>query len=318
MRLWQRTMIALARHQSLKAFMQSRGAMSEFAKRFVGGRDVAEAAATSAGLYSKGYRTSLYYLGESVEDLSAINRTVSELKAIVAKLADLNLETHVSVDPAQIGWQVSEDVCRTNARSVAEEIRLRTTGMAASSKNLLMLNMEDSSVTTATVGLYETLRCDNLPVAVTLQAYLFRSEADLGTILQNGDVVRLVKGAFAENSSIAFSTRSEVAANYRKLASMMLSDEARRAGSYPVFATHDATLMNDIVETASRRGWRREEYEFEMLFGVRRELQERLIQDGMQLRLYLPFGKDWWPYAVRRVGESPRNVNFLLSSLVGK
>lgn len=317
MSLWQQTMIALARHQSLKTFMQSRGAMSELATRFVGGRDVAEAAATSAGLNSKGYRTSQYYLGEYVEDLSVINRTVSELKAIVVKLADLNLETHVSVDPTQIGWQVSEDLCRANARSVAEEIRLRTTGMAASSKNLLMLDMEDSSVTTATVELYETLRRDNLPVAVTLQAYLFRSEADVGRILQNGGVVRLVKGAFAESSRIAFSTRSEVAANYRRLAGMMLSDEARRAGFYPVFATHDAALIGDIVAIASRRGWRREEYEFEMLFGVRRQLQEQLIRDGAQLRLYLPFGTDWWPYAVRRVGENPRNVNFLVRSLVG-
>ena len=316
MRLWQRSMIFLARHRSLNTFMQSRAAMSELATRFVGGHDVAEATATSLALRSQGYRASLYCLGEYVEDLSVINRTVSELKAIAGKLAALKLDAHISVDPTQIGHGISEEICRANARTVAQEIKRVTSGAAASSKNFLMLDMEDSAVTTATISLYETLRRESLPAAVTLQAYLFRSEEDLKSIVQSGGAVRLVKGAFAESSAIAFTDRSEIDNNYLKLARLMLSDQARRTGFYPIFATHDAGLISEIVEVATHGGWKKEEYEFEMLLGVRRDLQQKLVQNGEQLRLYLPFGTDWWPYAVRRVGESPRNVKFLMRALV--
>jgi proline dehydrogenase len=317
MRLWQRGMIALARQESLKRFMQSRAAMSELAGRFVGGRDVAEAAETSLRLRSKGYSASLYYLGEYVKDVAVIKRSVAELLAITGKLADLRLETHISVDPTQIGHQVDEEMCRDNARILAQEIKRVRSGATATSGDFLMLDMEDSSVTTATIALYELLRRESLPAAVTLQAYLFRSEDDLKRILQNGGAVRLVKGAFAENHDIAFTRRSEIDRNYLRLARLMLSNEARGTGFYPAFATHDAGLIDEVVKTANRAGWKQGEYEFEMLYGVRQDLQETLIQSGQRLRLYVPFGRDWWPYAVRRVGESPRNVRFLLRAVVG-
>jgi proline dehydrogenase len=317
MRLWQRSMIALARNESLKRFMQSRAAMSGLATRFVGGRDVTEAAATNLSLRSKGYNASLYYLGEYVEDVSVIKRSVSELLAITGKLAELKLETHISVDPTQIGYQISEEMCRDNARLIAREIKRVGTGAAAPSADLLMLDMEDSSVTTATIALYELLRRESLPTAVTLQAYLFRSQADLKRIVQSGGAVRLVKGAFAENDDIAFTRRSEIDRNYLRLARLMLSAEARSTTFYPAFATHDAGLIDEIVNIASREGWKQGEYEFEMLFGVRRDLQEKLVQRGQRLRLYIPFGRDWWPYAVRRVGESLRNAKFLLRAVAG-
>lgn len=317
MRLWQRSMIALARNESLRTFMQSRAAMSELATRFVGGRDVTEAAETSLSLRSKGYRASLYYLGEYVEDVSVIKRSVTELLAITGQLAELKLETHLSVDPTQIGHQVNEQMCRDHARIIAQEIKRVRTGAAATSGDLLMLDMEDSSVTAATIALYELLRRESLPAAVTLQAYLFRTEDDLKRIVQSGGAVRLVKGAFAENHDIAFTRRSEIDRNYLRLAGFMLSDEARSTSFYPAFATHDAGVIDEIVKTASRAGWKQEHYEFEMLYGVRRDLQAKLIQSGQRLRLYIPFGRDWWPYAVRRVGESLRNVKFLLRAVVG-
>ena len=152
---------------------------------------------------------------------------------------------------------------------------------------------------------------------MTLQAYLFRTEDDLKRIVQSGGAVRFVKGAFAENDDIAFTRRSDIDRNYLKLSRFMLSEEARSTSSYPAFATHDAALIDEIVTTANRGGWKKGEYEFEMLYGVRRDLQEKLVQSGQRLRLYIPFGRDWWPYAVRRVGESLRNVKFLMRALVG-
>jgi proline dehydrogenase len=315
MRLWQQSMIFLARNKAVKSFMQNRATMSELAMRFVGGKDVLEAVEKSRALKSQGRKTSLFYLGEYVEDLSIINQTVSALKAIIRNLAASNLDVHISVDPTQIGYQVNEDTCRDNAFEIAKEIKKVTKDIKGASKNFLMLDMEDSSVTEATIKLYEALTEASLPAALALQAYLFRTESDLQQIVRNGGAVRLVKGAFAEGKDVAFTDRSQIDSNFMKLAAIMLSDEARQNGFYPIFATHDDKLMDKIIDLASKQGWDKREYEFEMLYGVRLELQEKLIQNGEQLRLYLPFGTDWWPYAVRRIGESPKNAKFLLRSL---
>ena len=315
MRLWQQSMIFLARNKSVKNFLHSCANMSELAMRFVGGKDVTEAAEKSRTLKSQGYKASLFYLGEYVEDLYIIKQTVSALKAIAKNLADLNIEVHISVDPTQIGYQIDEKICRNNAFEVAEEIKNVTNDTNSFSKNFLMLDMEDSSVTEATIRLYEALREVSLPTALTLQAYLFRTESDLEKIIMNGGAFRLVKGAFAEGKDVAFTDRSEIDSNFIKLAESMFSDEARQNRFYPIFGTHDDRLIDKIIEIANRKRWKKEEYEFEMLYGVRVYLQEKLVQNGEQLRLYLPFGIDWWPYAVRRVGESSKSAKFLLKSL---
>ena len=316
MQLWQQSMIFLARNKAVKNFMQNRATMSELAMRFVGGKDVFEAVEKSRVLQSQGRKASLFYLGEYVEDLSIINQTVSALKAIIRNLAASKLDMHISVDPTQIGYQIDADICRDNAFEIGKEIKKVTTVEKGTSKNFLMLDMEDSSVTEATLRLYEALTEASLPAALTLQAYLYRTENDLQKIVRKGGAVRLVKGAFAEGKDVAFTNRSTIDGNFMKLAAVMLSDEARQKGFYPIFATHDDTLIDKIIELAGKQGWDKKEYEFEMLYGIRVELQEKLIQNGEQLRLYLPFGTDWWSYAVRRVGESPKNAKFLVRALV--
>lgn len=315
MRLWQQSMIFLARNEATKNFMQNRAAMSELAMRFVGGKDVLAAVETCRALKAQGRQASLFYLGEYVEDLALIQQTVLALKAVIKHLAAANLEVHISVDPTQIGYLINEATCRQNAFELAGEIKKAAQEMPAGSKNLLMLDMEDSSVTEATLKLYEALIAASLPAALVLQAYLFRTEADLQKIIQQGGAVRLVKGAFAEGKNVAFTDRAAIDHNYLKLATAMLSAEARENGFYPIFATHDDRLIAQIITLADKRGWHKHEYEFEMLYGVRVELQEKLVRKGEQLRLYVPFGTDWWPYAVRRVGESPKNAQFLLRSL---
>ena len=315
MRLWQQGMIFLARNKAVKNFMQSRATMSELAMRFVGGKDVSGAAEKSRDLKVQGRKASLFYLGEYVEDLAVIDQTISELKSIIKCLANSNLDVHISVDPTQIGYQVDKKTCHDHAFELAEEIKKNTKNVNSNSRNLLMVDMEDSSVTEESIKLYEALTEASLPAAITLQAYLFRAESDLQKIVKNGGTVRLVKGAFAEGKDIAFTGRSAIDDNFMKLVAIMLSDEARRKGFYPIFATHDDHLIDKIIELADKQGWDKKEYEFEMLYGVRIELQDKLVQSGEQLRLYLPFGTDWWSYAVRRIGESPKNARFLLRSL---
>jgi proline dehydrogenase len=178
-----------------------------------------------------------------------------------------------------------------------------------------MLDMEDSSVVDPTISLHDALNDARLPVAVTLQAYLHRTEADLRSLIRRGARVRLVKGAFAAGGDIAFIGTSAIKTNSRRLIDLMLSREARDAGFYPIVATHDEKLHAHAIEQAQKYGWGPEEYEFEMLLGVRGDLAERLAADGQRVRLYLPFGRDWWPYAMRRIGENPGNAWLLARSL---
>lgn len=316
MRIWQQSMIFLARNEPVKKYMQNHAGLTELATRFVGGSNTDEAAKKAQNLKSKGIKSSLFYLGEYVEDLSLINRTVTELKTIAKKLADQNLDAHISADPTQIGYQINEIICHENAVQIAGAIKTVVKESNRRKKNFLMLDMEDSSVTESTIRLYEKLNVASLPAALTLQSYLYRTENDLKKIVQNGGVVRLVKGAFAEGKDIAFTNRSEIDGNFMKLAKRMLSDEAKRSGFYPVFGTHDENLIKKIIALAEKNEWEKQAYEIEMLFGVRNDLQKRLVGNGEQIRVYLPFGTDWWSYAVRRVGESPKSAKFLLRSLL--
>lgn len=295
--------------------MQNRASLSALATSFVGGRNAAEAVDKAKTLKSQGYRASLFYLGEYVEDPAVIHRTVDALKDVAAGLSREGLDVHISVDPTQIGYLIDKKICRDNAFEIAAQIKQVITKTIGLQRNFLMLDMEDSAVTEATVQLYENLRKEALPAAITLQAYLHRTKGDLEKIVATGGAVRLVKGAFAEPEGKAFSKRADIYGNYLGLAGLMLSGEARRSGFYPIFGTHDDRLIDALIELAGGSGWKKGEYEFEMLYGVRTDLQKRLVQRGAALRLYLPFGTDWWPYAIRRVGESPKNFKFLLRLL---
>jgi proline dehydrogenase len=296
--------------------MQSRKSMSNLATRFVGGQIVKEVIEKSKTLKSGNINASLYYLGEYVDDQSKIDQTILALKEIIKRLAESNLDIHVSVDPTQIGYLINKKNCYDNILELAVILRNYSISANKNSKNLLMIDMEDSSNINYTLELYNKLKAESIPAAVTLQAYLYRTEKDLETILQSGGAVRLVKGAFTESKRIAFTSRKLIDDNYFKLAEMMLSDNARSNGFYPVFGTHDDKLIARIIKTAKKNGWEKGSYEFELLYGVHTELQNELIKNGESLRLYLPFGVDWWPYAIRRIGESSKNAMFLFKTLL--
>lgn len=317
MKIWQQGMIYLARNETVTQFMQNRARMSELARRFIGGESISEVVETSQNLAQQGSKPSLYYLGEYVEDLDIVDQTVAALKTIAHELAAANLDIFICVDPTQIGSLIDWDVCHRHAVDIAQEIQRLSERTTPSKAHLLMLDMEDASVTEATIQLYEALCAASLPAGLTLQAYLYRTEDVLRKIVNNGGSVRLVKGAFAEGKEIAYNGRSAINTNYLKCAYLMLSPEAKQSSFYPIFATHDDQLIAQIIEFAEQAGWAKDAYEFEMLYGVREGLQQSLIQQGEPLRLYLPCGVDWWPYAVRRVGENPKNASFLVRALVG-
>jgi proline dehydrogenase len=297
--------------------MQSRASVSELATRFVGGRDVPGVLETAKQLKTKGINVSFFYLGEYVIDPEKINKTLLELNNVCSQLKKTELDIHISFDPTQAGYLISESVCTDNAFYIADAVKAASVSRQINSNDFLMIDMEDSSVTDATIRLYEKLVKQEYCAAVTLQAYLYRTKRDLSKIVNSGGRVRLVKGAMAEGKERAFTDRKLIDKNYKELAELMLSEEAKKNNFYPIFATHDENMISHILKTAKRNNWQKHQYEFEMLYGVRKELQNRLVDAGEKLRLYLPFGIDWWPYAVRRVGESSNNLKFLIRSLSG-
>ena len=175
-----------------------------------------------------------------------------------------------------------------------------------------MLDMEDASVTDATLEGYARLKASGRPAAITLQAYRHRTSTDLAALIGHGSMVRLVKGGFPAGPGLALQRRGDISEAYLRHAGTLLSAEAKRQGVYPVFGTHDHRLHAAIAACAASNGWRPDEWEFEMLLGARDDVAQDLVRQGHRVRLYVPFGQDWWPYAMRRIAENPRAIAMAL------
>jgi proline dehydrogenase len=251
-----------------------------------------------------GFKASLYYLGEYVKDPAIVAENGRQKIAVAESLGAAQLQIHVSIDSTQIGYALDEEAGQALALKIGA--RIRDLAGSNSAPPVLMLNMEDAEYVDRILALRASLLAAGVPVAQTLQAYLKRSADDLAPIVAAGGQVRLVKGAFADPRPHAHQGEAAIDANYLALARRMLSAEAKASGFRPVFGTHDEALSAEIRRIARNNGWQPGQYEFEMLYGVRTELQRKLREAGEQVRIYLPYGRDWWPYAVRRVGESPR------------
>jgi len=312
--LWQRSMIHLARSEQVKHLVQRPGRTPWLARRFVGGTDADAALTTAQRLRDDmDISSSLFYLGEYVDAPYLVEHNVEEMISAVRLLGARGLDVNMSADPTAIGYMAGQDLCRRNAERVAEAI----SAQPARARNCLMLDMEDLSLVAPTLALHQHLLKQGLPVAVTLQSRLRRTEDDLACLLGQPTAVRLVKGAFPLGPEHDLQGRPAITASYLALAKAMLSSQARHAGSYPVFATHDEVLARQLIDLARANGWSPAQYEFEMLYGVRPDWQQSLRTEGFSVRVYLPFGLDWWPYAARRVGENPRNLLLLGRALLG-
>jgi proline dehydrogenase len=313
--LWQRSMIALARRETVKAAAERFAGASLLARRFVGGDGPVAAVETARRLRDEsGITASLFYLGEYVGDTTAVERNVEMTIAAVERLGAAGLDVHVSIDPTAIGYMAGEELAARNAERIGRAIAAQP----ADGRSCLMLDMEDLALVEPTLRLHGLLRGQGLPAAVTLQARLRRTESDLASLLVQPTDLRLVKGAFPRGPEHDVQGRQRIRARYVELASRMLSPEAREAGFYPVFATHDDALARELIELARRNGWRPGQYEFELLYGVRPHWQMELRARGEAVRVYLPFGTDWWPYGIRRVGENPRNLILLGRALFAR
>jgi proline dehydrogenase len=313
--LWQQAMIRIARTERVVDLLQRRELLTGLAGRFVAGPDVESAIAQARRLRSRGIGVSLFWLGEDVHDEAEVAESVRRLRGAAGALAAEGLDVHVSVDPPQLGLMTSVQEFERNLAVLAEGVDgVRASGPHVG-RDVLMMGMEDSATTQATLDLHARLQARGLPVAVTVQAYLHRSDADLRRLAASGAWVRLVKGALAEPPEVAARRRADIDTRYRQGLATLFSPQAREAGCRPSVATHDLRMIVAATELARRHGWRASDFELEMLHGVRPDLQEALAGKGFRVRAYLPFGQAWFPYAVRRVGESPRNLRFAATAL---
>lgn len=277
--------------------------------RFVAGEGVEEAMIVASALNDDGISVTLDYLGESVTDAAEADASRDEILRLLDQINSRSLDANVSVKLTQLGLRISNDLALENMRQILARARLYD--------NKVRIDMEESEVVDATLDLYRTLRdsdgYDN--VGVVIQAYLYRSEKDVRSLIDEGAWVRLCKGAYAEPPDVAYPHKGDTDANFVRLTKMLLDENALQNGVYLGIATHDEGMIRSARDHAAVNNIPPDAYEFQMLYGIRRELQRELVNQGYRLRVYVPYGTAWYPYLVRRLAERPANLWFFVSNL---
>jgi proline dehydrogenase len=271
--------------------------------RFVAGETLDAALPAIAALRSAGLRTTVDVLGESVTSPELAAAAVDRYLATVAALSAGGLDANVSLKLTQMGLEIGHDLCRTNVMRVVEAVR----GV----DGFVRFDMEDHTTTDATLEIWRAAHDRYPQVGVVIQSALRRSSADVDAITATGGRIRLCKGAYDEPGSVAYRTKQAVDANYARLMERLLLADA-----HPALATHDPRLIARAIQIVEREGIARDRFEFQMLYGVRRDLQRMLIDRGYSVRIYVPYGTEWYPYFMRRLAERPANVGFMLRAVL--
>ncbi len=279
------------------------------ARRFVAGESLEEAMAATRALNARGMLVTLDHLGESVTDRNVALSARDEILKLLDRINDAGLKANVSVKLTQLGLRIDEQLALENMRQILAR--------ANEHGNKVRIDMEESEVVDTTLGIYRQLidsyQFDN--VGIVIQAYLYRSEEDVKQLADGGAWVRLCKGAYAEPPDIAFPEKRDTDANFMALTRFLLSQKARDNGVYLGVATHDEQMISETLAFATAEDIDPEEFEFQMLYGIRRDLQEELVKQGYKVRIYVPYGTAWYPYFVRRLAERPANLLFFIRNL---
>jgi proline dehydrogenase len=298
----------LARSGVLKK-MASRYGMrhpTSFARRFIAGETVEEAIEAARALEAKRLHLTLDLLGESVTSLDTADAATREYLAVIDAVTRSGIEPNISLKLTQLGLDVDKASAVDNLRKILE--RAEPAGF------FVRIDMENSPYTDVTLEIFETLWQQGYrQIGIVLQSALHRSERDLQRITALGARVRLVKGAYKEPKSVAYQTKSDVDAAYARMMRTVLS-----TGHYPAIATHDPVMIDLAKQVAREHNLAADQFEFQMLYGVRRDLQTSLVKEGYRVRVYVPFGREWFPYFMRRLGERPANIAFVVRAILGE
>ena len=296
------TLIALSHNARAKRFVLSNRLARRTARRFVAGEELDDAVAAARAANDQGLTVSLDFLGENVATREAAVRARDMYLGVFERIAREKLAANVSLKLTQLGLDFRTEFC--------EEQMLAIVKHAESLGNFVRMDMEGSAYTQRTVEMAARLRRESAAVGTVIQSYLHRSEADVKTLIAAGCRIRLCKGAYLEPPEIAFAEKKDVDANYVKLMRILLP-----SGVYHAIATHDPAMIAATKEFAEEQGIAKDKFEFQMLYGIRPDLQRALIREGYRMRVYIPYGRDWFPYFMRRLAERPANLMFIAKNL---
>ena len=304
--------LALSTNSAMRQFVMSFPLSRRVSRRFVAGETREEAVAAIRKLNSQGLLVTLDVLGESVTNESEARAAKDEyLQALMAIRAN-GVQSHVSVKLTQMGLGINPDLAFDNVRQI--------TARAKEVNSFTRIDMEDSTATQATLNIYKHLREEFDNVGIVIQAYLYRSEQDMHALYEMGGRVRLCKGAYKEPARVAFPMKKDVDANYLKLAEIFLQPNGNEPGSraHLALATHDERIVEWAKARIKQNHVDPARYEFQMLYGIRSDLQRRLVAEGYPVRVYVPYGSHWYPYFMRRLAERPANIWFFVSNFFRK
>ncbi|HWB84558.1 MAG TPA: proline dehydrogenase family protein [Bryobacteraceae bacterium] len=291
-------LLFLSRQRHLRSWVETSALVRRLAARFVAGDTLDSALVVARRINAEGISVTLDHLGESVTSLEEAAAARDVYVQTLTALHDAGIEGNVSIKLTQFGIDLDPAACRVNV----EQLVRRAAELGA----FVRVDMESSLYTQRTLDLVAALHSQSPAVGAVIQSYLYRSRRDVEFLCARRIRVRLVKGAYLEPHSVAFPRKSQVNRSFIELMQLLLD-----RGEYPAIATHDETIIERVKRYADARKLPRDAFEFQMLYGIRRDLQRRLVSEGYRLRLYVPFGKAWYPYFMRRLAERPANLFFL-------
>jgi proline dehydrogenase len=284
-------------------WVTSNDSTRRMARRFVAGETLEEAIDAARACNKAGMSATLDYLGENVSTIADAQRARDAYINIFERIAQEKLDANVSCKLTQLGLDLSVEFCEGMVLSIAER--------ALAHDSFLRIDMESSIYTQRTVELVKRVRTQSPAIGTVIQSYLYRSESDIQDLLSYGCRIRLCKGAYKESSEVAYPQKSDVDASYVSLMHLLLS-----SGFYHGIATHDPRMIAETIRWAAEKSVSKDDFEFQMLYGVRTDLQRRLVKDGFRLRIYIPYGRDWFPYFMRRLAERPANLGFFVRNFL--
>jgi proline dehydrogenase len=296
-------MLFLSRQARLRRWMETSALARRLSSRFVAGETLDEALSVARHVNAEGISLTLDHLGENVTSLEEAAASRDEYIRALDQIQALGLNANVSIKLTQFGIDLDESLCRANVEQLVK--------VASRHANFVRVDMESSAYTDRTLSLVHDLRTRYDGVGAVIQAYLYRSESDVERLCREGIRIRLCKGAYLEPAKVAYPHKAGVDRNFVRLMKILLE-----IGVYPAIATHDEAIIAETKRLAASRRIPPSAFEFQMLYGIRRDIQKRLVSEGYRLRLYIPYGKAWYPYFMRRLAERPANLLFLARNLV--
>jgi proline dehydrogenase len=298
-------LLYLSNQKSIFRFLRNNRLAKRFAQRFVAGETLDEALRAVEPLNKRGITGSLDLLGESVHTEREAQAAAREIFTMLDRINERRLDSNVSLKLTQMGLDLSEELCVAVMHDIV--------GRARDLRTFIRIDMEGSAYTERTLRLFEDRLHPSYGdhVGIVLQSYLYRTLADVERAIAIKARVRLCKGAYKEPPTVAYPEKADVDANYVRCMHKLLSE-----GNYPGIATHDERIISEAKRYARANGIGPERFEFQMLYGVRRDVQERLVREGWRMRVYVPFGTQWYPYLMRRLAERPSNLAFIAGSVV--